>query len=76
MFYLMIVSGLHRSAYAARVGKALDLQHCHVVHDMEQDGLYLYKRPVIGAGGAAHILSQGGSIFQHILLYVKSPEVR
>ena len=65
-----------RSAYAARVGQVLDLRHCRVVQSMQQDGLYLYKRPVVGTGGAANILSQAGSIFHHILLLVKHQEVR
>lgn len=65
----------HRSAYAARVGRALDLQHCRVVHDITENGLYLYKRPVLGEGSAANVLSQAGSIFHHILLLFKSPGV-
>lgn len=65
-----------RSVYARRVSSALDLWHCRVVQSMEQDGLYLYKRPVVGTGGAANILSQAGSIFHHILLLVKHKEVR
>lgn len=64
-----------RAAYAARVGKALDLKHCRVAHTMEEDGLYLHKRPVRGAGSAANILSQAGSIFHHIVLFVKTPQV-
>jgi hypothetical protein len=70
------MDGDRRSAYAGRVSSALDLQHCRVVQSMEQDGLYLYKRPVVGTGGAANILSQAGSIFHHILLLVKHDEVR
>lgn len=62
------------AAYAARVGKALDLKDCRVAHAMQEDGLYLHKRPVRGAGSAANILSQAGSIFHHIVLFVKTPQ--
>ena len=59
-----------RAAYFARLRTALDRSHFQVLDDFEGDGLYLHKRPVRGAGGAA-FLAHGGTVFHHVVLYVK-----
>lgn len=54
------------------MARALDLKQCRVVHSIEAEGLYLCKRPVRGNAGS--MLRAAGSVFHHIILYIKDAE--
>jgi hypothetical protein len=65
------------TAFFARIlAASKEAQHSIGVHYFvtadigEEDGLYLHKRPIRGLG-PNNPLAVGGSVFHHVLLYVK-----
>ena len=69
-----------RAAYFARLGELLSTSGARALLSPADDftsgdGLYIYKRPVRSAGPeAAAMLASGGSVFHHVVVYVKRGE--
>ena len=48
-------------------------QHClRPASEIKEDGIYLHKRPVKSAGGQADVLRQAGTVFYHVVVYIKT----
>ena len=60
-----------RSGYFARLKPKIDNSKFEVVQSIEEDGLYIGKRAIQGAEGQAQMLNQAGTVFYHVLLYVR-----
>jgi hypothetical protein len=62
------------SAYMKRVKAAAQSKQCSaefaVKQAIDEDGLYVHKRPIRGLGNGSP-LATGGSLFHHTLLYYK-----
>lgn len=58
------------SQYFARLPQELDLSSYKPVDQVEMDGVYIHKRPLIGVTDSGY-LSNCGSVYHHCIVYVK-----
>ena len=63
---------LHRTDYFKRLRNHINVADFEVVDTVEADGLYIFKRPVRAATGQGQMLNQAGTVFYHVLLYIKA----
>ncbi|KAL4451457.1 hypothetical protein ABPG75_007119 [Micractinium tetrahymenae] len=72
---LPALPGESKAAYFQRLGARLRRDLFSPASGFERDGLYIYKRPVrSGSGDKAALLASGGSVFHHVVVYVKRGE--
>ncbi|KAI3427229.1 hypothetical protein D9Q98_007164 [Chlorella vulgaris] len=72
-FILPLRRGESQPAYFARLTSRLHRRSpFSQAHAFDREGLYIYKRPVQSAAGdKAALLASGGSVFHHVVVYVK-----
>lgn len=64
-----------RSTYVKRLKEIVctsSKKSFRAVEQLEGDGLYIGKRPIIGAQGQGQLLNEAGSVFYHTCLYLKA----
>ncbi|KAL4441079.1 hypothetical protein ABPG77_010510 [Micractinium sp. CCAP 211/92] len=72
---LPALPGESKAAYFQRLGARLRRDIFSPASDFQRDGLYIYKRPVRSdSGDKAALLASGGSVFHHVVVYVKCGE--
>ena len=65
----------HKPAFFGRFASMLDPRLFSPAHFFDRHGLYIYKRPVRTASSEhAALLSSAGSLFHHVVVYVKRPD--
>ena len=63
---------LHRTDYFSRLRNHINVADFEVVDAVEADGLYIFKRPVRAAAGQGRMLNQAGTVFHHVVLYIRA----
>lgn len=49
----------------------LNRSQYEIVQQIVEDGLYVGKRPIVGAHGQSQLLNEAGTVFYHTLLYLR-----
>lgn len=62
----------YRASYFSRLRSEIEHSKFRAATAFERDGIYIYKRPVrSGSHQHAALLAQGGSVFHHVVVYLK-----